>query len=291
MLSPYLVEQRHIAVKRCRHGLFMFSRNDLFVGRALDAYGEWCDFEIQLMRAFLQPGDVVVDAGANIGSHTIPFANAVGRDGMVHAFEPVRRHFHVLSGNVALNALDNVVCHRMAVGGVDGEIKIPKLPDPEVTYNYSAVFLSDQREQGEPVPITTLDSMNLPACRMIKIDTEGMELQVFDGAKKLIQQHRPLIYVENNEPGVSARLTPALESIGYQAWWSIAPYFNRHNFYNNQEDLWPGVMPAANLLCAPKELNIQVDLDPFQGAADDWRASLKRAGFKFAFQPTYGPTA
>ena len=50
MLSPYLVENRHVAIKRCRHGLFMYNRNDAFVGRGLDLYGEWCDFEIQTLR-------------------------------------------------------------------------------------------------------------------------------------------------------------------------------------------------------------------------------------------------
>jgi hypothetical protein len=44
MLSPYLVENRHIAVKRCKHGVLMYNRNDTFIGRGLDLYGEWCDF-------------------------------------------------------------------------------------------------------------------------------------------------------------------------------------------------------------------------------------------------------
>ena len=42
----------------------MYNRNDAFVGRGLDLYGEWCDFEIQLMRQFVELGDIVVDAGA-----------------------------------------------------------------------------------------------------------------------------------------------------------------------------------------------------------------------------------
>ena len=63
-----------MAVKRCKHGPFMYNRNDTFVGRSLDLYGEWCDFEIQLLRNFIRPGDTVIDAGANIGTHTIVFA-------------------------------------------------------------------------------------------------------------------------------------------------------------------------------------------------------------------------
>ena len=47
-------------------------------GRSLDLYGEWCEFEIVLMRQVIRLGDVVIDAGANIGTHTVAFANLVG---------------------------------------------------------------------------------------------------------------------------------------------------------------------------------------------------------------------
>ena len=78
MISPYLLENRHIAVKHCRHGVFMYSRNDNFVGRGLDLYGEWCDFEIQLLRNYIRYGDTVIDVGANIGTHAVAFGNMVG---------------------------------------------------------------------------------------------------------------------------------------------------------------------------------------------------------------------
>ena len=68
MQSSYLIENRHMAVKRCKHGLFMYNRNDAFIGRGLDVYGEWCEFEIQLLRLFIKPGNTVIDAGANIGT-------------------------------------------------------------------------------------------------------------------------------------------------------------------------------------------------------------------------------
>ena len=63
MQSSYLIENRHMAVKRCKHGLFMYNRNDAFIGRGLDVYGEWCDFEIQLLRLFIKPGNTVIEPG------------------------------------------------------------------------------------------------------------------------------------------------------------------------------------------------------------------------------------
>jgi FkbM family methyltransferase len=277
MQSSYLIEHRHMAVKRCKHGLFMYNRNDAFIGRGLDVYGEWCDFEIQLLRLFIKPGNTVIDAGSNIGTHAVAFANLVGAGGVVHAFEPQRQNFLMLAGNVALNALDNVVCHQKAVGDAMGEIRLPPLPSPDTHFNFGAVSLSQGSETGESVPIVTLDSLDLPACRLIKIDTEGMEPQVLAGAQALIDRCRPLLYVENNEPGASKRLSEVLDKLGYAAWWSIFPYFDQRNFYSNPVNIWENVVPAANLLCAPKEANLSLGgHEPFLGAADDWRSCLQR---------------
>jgi FkbM family methyltransferase len=255
----------------------MYNRNDAFIGRSLDLYGEWCDFEIRLMRRFIRLGDTVIDAGANIGTHAIAFANLVGPTGLVHAFEPQRRNFLVLAGNVALNGLDNVHCHQKAVGESIGEIGLPPLPPPDINFNFGAVSLSRESANKENVPLVTLDSLKLPACRLIKIDTEGMEPQVLNGAQELIGRCRPLLYVENNEPGASRRLSKILRAQGYTAWWSIFPYFDPNNFYSNTENIWQNVVPSANMLCAPKEANLDLaDHEPFLGEDDDWKACWRR---------------
>lgn len=279
MLSPYLVENRHVAVKRCRHGLFMYNRNDQFVGRGLDLYGQWCEFEIHLVRRFIKPGDTVIDAGANIGTHTIAFSNLVGPAGLVHAFEPQRRNFHMLAGNVALNALDNVICHHKAVGDANGEIPLPPLPPADVPFNFGAVSLSRASSDDERVPLVTLDSLGLSACRLIKVDTEGMEPQVLDGARELIARCRPLLYLENSGQGSSKPLSQRLDALGYVARWSMFPYFDPGNFYANTVNIWPNVVPPANLICAPKDMDIDLaDHEPFLGENDDWRACLQRVG-------------
>lgn len=278
MMSAYLLENRHIAVKRCKHGLFMYNRNDAFIGRSLDLYGEWCEFEINLMRQLIRTGDTVIDAGANIGTHTVAFANLVGATGFVHAFEPQRRHFLMLAGNVALNALDNVFCHQKAVGDSNDEIKLPPLPPADTNFNFGAVSLAQGSNAGETVPSVTLDSLDLPTCRLIKIDTEGMEPQVIKGAKALIERCRPLLYVENDHPGASKQLSQVLNKQGYNAWWSIHPYFDPHNFYGNMENVWPKVMPSANMLCVPKEMKISLpEHNRFLGEDDDWLACTQRA--------------
>lgn len=277
MISSYLVENRHIAVKRCRHGIFMFSRNDNFVGRGLDLYGEWCDFEIQLMRNHIGYGDTVIDVGANIGTHAVAFGNMVGPTGTVHAFEPQRRLFAMLSGNVALNALEQVICHQAAVGGEMGEVMLPPLPSPDMHFNFSAVSLMEGDSTGETVPLVTIDSLKLAKCAAIKIDVEGMETMVLAGARQTIERCQPLLYLENNDLESSKRIAGALGQIGYVAYWSIHPYYDARNFYSNTVNVWPDVVWAANLVCAPRQSSLQFPgAEMFLGENDDWRACIGR---------------
>jgi FkbM family methyltransferase len=277
MQSPYLVENRHIAVKHCRHGLFMYSRNDAFVGRGLDLYGEWCDFEIQAMRPHVKLGDTVIDVGANIGTHTVAFANMVGPTGTVHAFEPQRRLYQMLSGNVALNALEPVYCHQAAVGDAMGEMQLPALPSPDVTFNFSAVSLMQDDKSGDTVPLVTLDSLELAQCSMVKIDVEGMETLVLAGAKRLIETCKPVIYVENNDQETSARLAKMLPEIDYVGFWSVHPYYDVRNYYSNTVDVWQNVVWASNLICAPRESYFNsMGAQPFLGAEDNWHACVHR---------------
>ena len=277
MLSPYLLENRHIAVKHCRHGIFMFSRNDNFVGRGLDLYGEWCDFEIQLLRNYIRFGDTVIDVGANIGTHAVAFGNMVGPTGTVHAFEPQRRLFTMLSGNIALNALESVICHRAAVGNSMGEIVLPPLPSPDLHFNFSAVSLMQDNKTGDTVPLVTLDSLKLGKCAVIKIDVEGMETMVLAGARQTFERCQPILYIENNEAESSKRIAEALGPLNYVAYWSIHPYYDARNYYANTVNVWPEVVWAANLVCAPKQSNFNLPgAEKFLGANDDWRACVMR---------------
>ena len=92
-----------------------------------------------------------------------------------------------------------------------------------------------------------------------------------------VARNRPLLYVENNEPGASRRLNKVLDTLGYRAWWSIFPYYDSRNFYSNTVDVWQNVVPASNMLCAPKEVNlVPGDLEPFLGEDDDWKSCVQR---------------
>jgi FkbM family methyltransferase len=89
-------------------------------------YGEYSESEVSVFRAFMRPGDTVLDIGANIGDLTLPMARIVGPSGRVIAVESHSDTYHVLCANMALNGIEHVralngfVADRPDVGWPDG---------------------------------------------------------------------------------------------------------------------------------------------------------------------------
>jgi 16S rRNA A1518/A1519 N6-dimethyltransferase RsmA/KsgA/DIM1 with predicted DNA glycosylase/AP lyase activity len=82
-----------IEITETKHGQMVVLSNDTFISRSLIEYGEWTEAEFTVMAQALQPGDHVVDIGANLGALTVAFARKVAPGGMVYAFEPQPRIF------------------------------------------------------------------------------------------------------------------------------------------------------------------------------------------------------
>ena len=61
-------------VRQCRHGLMVFNRHDQFIGKALKVYGEYSEGEYDVFSQVVKPGDTVIEAGANLGAHTLGLA-------------------------------------------------------------------------------------------------------------------------------------------------------------------------------------------------------------------------
>lgn len=233
-------------VATCRYGTMIYNRNDIYVGRSLEKYGEFSEGEGDLFRQVVKPGQVVVEVGANIGAHTVLLAILAGPKGRVHAFEPQRLVFQMLAGNMAINNLNNVFCYQKAVGNAPGSVLVPVL-DCERENNWGGLGLGDWK-RGEPVEVITLDGLNLHACDFLKIDVEGMELEVLQGATGLIERYRPVIYAENDRKVKSGELIRFLDSLGYDLYWHKPPLFRADNFRGNQENIF-GNTVSINMLC------------------------------------------
>jgi FkbM family methyltransferase len=162
-------------------------------------------WEINVKRMLtISPNDVFVDVGANIGSFTIPFAKKAQK---IIAFEPNNYSFELLKKNISLNHLTNVTTYNMAVSKKRGVVRFTYTNEPL----YSGITNQDEstnvtvRENAKAddnnihlVNAIDLDSVLLKEDRVnwIKIDVEGHEVDVLQGAIQTMRTHKPKILIE-----------------------------------------------------------------------------------------------
>lgn len=238
-----------------RDGYFLYNRNDQYIGRSIEQYGEFSALEMKLFAQICTPGSVVIEVGANIGAHTVGLARLVGPQGRVLAFEPQRLPFQMLCANVALNSLDNVDCFWAAVSSEVGSINVPDL-NPRKEYNFGGLTLLGS-QSGRRVACLTLDQyVTLPKVDLVKIDVEGMEADVLKGGEGLLKRFKPLLYVENDRLEKSETLTRLIASFDYRMYWHLPPLFNPDNFFANRENSYLNVV-SANMLCVHRDSQIR----------------------------------
>lgn len=145
---------------------------------------------LEWMAALLNPGDLVLDIGANIGNHTLYLAHVVGCS--VIAFEPNGQLVEALRHSVEIGGVGKDVCVRStALGRSPHRGRLHHVDEA----NLGGFQVIDD-ESGE-ITVVPLDDLGLtsPVAAM-KVDVEGMELEVLDGAVATITRDRPHLFVE-----------------------------------------------------------------------------------------------
>jgi FkbM family methyltransferase len=214
----------------------------------------------------------VIEAGANMGVHTIPMARALGARTLL-ALEPQPVIFQQLCANLALNGLMNVTALPYACGSATGAVRI-ETPDYLQPGNFGGASVGAPGRAAAReaiVQCVRLDDLvgdDAERVGLIKIDVEGMELEVLRGARGILERWRPVLYVENDRVECSAELIAWLMERRYRLWWHLPPLFHAENLRGIEEDLYPGVC-SFNMLCLPRESSMAVEgcaeiLDPLE---------------------------
>jgi len=168
--------------------------------------------EYKMLHQLINPGDWIVDIGANVGHYTKRFSELAGAYGRVIAFEPVPTTFSLLAANVQLFAHSNVTLINAAVSdkcNVVG-ITIPKFSTG--LDNYYEAHLSSDTETALSVLTLSLDSLKISQrIALIKIDAEGHESFVLSGMQELLLKYHPILIVETSHDEVITYL----RSLGY----------------------------------------------------------------------------
>ena len=254
------------AIKECRHGIMVWPKADRVIGASLANYGEFAEGENRIMARYLRSGDVAVDIGANVGTTTLAMARAVVAAGQVFAFEPQPLVAHCLATSLVLNEISNVRVLSLAVSKQSGFARMNFNAGGDAG-NFGSTALS---LDGDLVPTMALDDMQIDRLALLKIDVEGHEWDVFQGAENTIRTCRPVIYFEAKRfPGTVSSIE-FLREQGYRCYWHFAHFFRSDNFRGNSDDVFRGV-GDMNILAVPLEKPQPDDLPEINSADEDWR--------------------
>lgn len=285
MLSRVIDTGGFNAVVRGRYGLVVYNKNDIYVGKAIERYGEYSESEAEIFRQLCSADDVVVEVGAHVGTHTMVLSRLVGESGRVYAFEPQRILFQTLCANMALNSITNVECFQAAVSSETGCVLIPDIRS-DVEFNFGGISV-DNFEHGIKIPKVTLDQfLDLGRLKLLKVDVEGMEFEVISGARRTIDRFKPVLYVENDRVEKSRDLINLIRSLGYRMFWHLAPLYNPTNYASDFSNVYPGIV-SINMLCFHESVNLSIE--GFSEIACPERHPLEKRRSGFMAKQTAAP--
>jgi len=168
---------------------------------------------------------IIFDIGANIGTFTTWMSKAFPY-GKIYAFEPQRSVFQMLSGNAAINNLYNVYTYNIGLGK---ENKKVEFEEPNYfhkndfgTFSLVENIITDKTNNRITIQVQTLDHFmeyyNIPTVQLIKVDTEGMDLDVLIGGQETIKKHLPVIFVEHfdNRKSILIEIKDYLNNFNYE---------------------------------------------------------------------------
>ena len=183
--------------------------------------------ELAFIRSVVRRADNVVDVGANVGFFAVQMTSMVGAEGTVTAFEPFEENADLLERSIAENGFEGRLrLKRAAVSNSTGVAHITFSPG---ALNSGGAYLAagtvPQGHAVRTVAVITLDEAAIPRpVSFVKMDAEGAEALVLEGAAKLIAADRPVILSElhpeqlQRVSGVSAEeLLQRVRALGYRA--------------------------------------------------------------------------
>ncbi len=247
-----------MSIVKTRYGTMDVIDSDEILSRSLTIYGEWAEDELEVLSSFIAQGDQVLDIGAYIGTHALAFSRFVGNKGSVYAVEPRREIFDFLSRNISANKISNISALNVALSDRQGKILLPSI-DLKVKGSLGSFSLIDcpsaiETGKGYKCPITTIDQLKLGKIDFIKIDVEGMERQVIDGARESISNWQPTIFAECNSLSAGIQLLEFCRSRGYQSFGLLSSAYNRDNYFGNSDDIFSGAKEFGLLMISLKKL-------------------------------------
>lgn len=193
------------------------------------------------LKKFVERSKYIVDVGANNGNHTIAYAK-LSKDANIFSFEPQVDMFKHLTTTVESNDYKNINLYNVCLGHTEMSttmVNVESVNEGNGNINLGGMGLGIG---GETCEMKTLDSFNLPGLDFMKIDVEGAESLVIQGAKETIEKYKPVIFFEHNHKKIDILcdtiVSPFhdLTHLGYNVYVHL-DWDNYLAFHNTYKDL------------------------------------------------------
>ncbi|MFL2892449.1 MAG: FkbM family methyltransferase [Candidatus Pelagibacter sp.] len=254
----------NILKQKLKHGIFSFYDNDKYVGKSLSEYGEWSESEVELIKGLVTKNEVIIEIGSNIGTHTVPLAKHLSNGGKIYAFEPQSQNRKLLEQNIKDNDIENVQISKIAISSKEGKAYMNTFANDKLSNYGDARIFRDEFDNSECVQVKTLDEFfynnfdGENSVRLIKFDVQGQELNVIIGSEKLINEYKPILYLENDNIETSKKLIDKIKSLGYIMFWHLPALFNPNNYLKNSENIFSNII-SCNMFCIHLSTKISLD--------------------------------
>ena len=173
----------------------------------------------QAMRRTLRRGGVFYDIGANVGFFTLLGSRIVGESGRVIAFEPVPSCARAVARNIELNGLAQAEIREVAVGAADGRARLLVVGEASWSHLESARERHRDVRTEVDVTVVSIDGLvaagTIPPPDVLKIDTEGAEIEIVEGMRETIARHGPTIICELHD--TNERFAALMDELDYRA--------------------------------------------------------------------------
>ncbi|MBU4609194.1 FkbM family methyltransferase [Achromobacter sp. GG226] len=232
-----------------RYGRFAVPDGNDLIGDSLREYGEWAQVELDLLAHFIRPGQTVLDIGAFIGTHARAFSVMVGETGKVCAFEPNEAAYRLLALNAQQAPLRNIDTRKFGLGREKALLSVRPMQG-------NGGGSSLEAAGGDAgIDVWPLDDVPLDGpVHFLKLDVEGMELDVLAGAERVIRRHSPILFLEVNSLEKSGAALAWARVHGYASFGVMTPAFNpanlrqsENNHFGNGQECGLLLLPQAQL--------------------------------------------
>lgn len=260
-----------------RYGTMQIFDTGDVISRSLAIYGEWAMDELKLLAQVITPGMCVLDVGGFVGTHALAFSKFTGQEGKVYSFEPRKEIYAILSENLSINDCQNVTALNVGLAEKEQSLNLRSV-DTNQSINFGALSLDSNdgslTSDTYRIQVSTIDALGIEKIDLIKLDVEGMERNVLDGAIESISRNRPVVFCECNSLNAGNDVLEYCRALKYDAYGFLASAYNPDNFNAVDENIFGDAKELA-LILIPREnvanylgKIVDVDLLPINNLED-----------------------